>query len=67
MMERRLTEVEGGNCTISNLRAKIGQLMKELERLRITPVINTVQKRLIAECFGWGKIGRISVATSWNV
>ena len=28
MMERRLTEVEGGNCTVSNLKAQIGKLMK---------------------------------------
>ena len=29
-MERRLSDIDGGNCTISNLKAKIGQLEKAL-------------------------------------
>ena len=31
MLERRLSDIDGGNCTISNLKAKIGQLEKALK------------------------------------
>ena len=33
MMERRLTEEEGGNCKIANLKAQLGQPKKELKEM----------------------------------
>ena len=34
MMEKRLNSIEGGNCTIANLKAQLGQMRKELEESR---------------------------------
>ena len=32
MMEKRMSSIDGGDCTIANLKARIGQLDKELKK-----------------------------------